>query len=106
MAQPKPSPFSIRCTPELQSRIGAYAAAHNITRNKAAVNLLETALRSVDVIPQRSATPKAILALAEASAAHLGTPKPRKRAWSLKGVPVGPPPSIPGSRLKTAKGHR
>lgn len=52
------------------------------------------------------ADPKAVLRDAEASAAHLATPKPRvsakQREWrsALKSVPVGPAHSVPGSRLK------
>lgn len=64
-------------------------------------------IRGVDMVlasplPGVSVAPKAILAQAEAKAAHLALPK-RKRVWNLKAVQLGPTEPRMGSLLKGAK---
>lgn len=95
----QPHPIAVRLSPPLSvGEIDAIAERRGEKRNAILARwIAEGIQRDQD----HSATnPKAILAQAEAKAAHLATPKPRKRSWNLKGVQLGPSHAPLGSRLK------
>lgn len=82
----------------------AYASEHGISVGAAVLDLARIGLGRVT-----TPAPKAILAQAEAAAAHLGKPKPRGGRFSAstfhagKLVPLGPTARPVGSRLKGGK---
>jgi len=103
MAQPKTPPLSLRVKPELRARIEALAQSSGIRANALVVGWIEAGLAADTPEPKKpcKAAPKAVLAQAEAKAAHLAAPK--RARWNLKGVQVGPTAPPMGSRLKVKR---
>jgi hypothetical protein len=97
----------IRMPEALRAKVKAYAEARTLSEHKALLELVNKGLRAPDMGKPASAVkpdPKSVLAQAEAGAAHLAAPKPKAGSrWNLSSVQLGPTPSIPGSRLKTAR---
>lgn len=115
---------SVRIPPTLLAEIDAHAQGAGLTRHAAILLLLKRGLgqSSAEIgqltpdpwpvlkalhgtpsnEPAKSNQPpaKEVLAKAEAKAAHLAKPKPRRSAWDLSKVQVGPSPNVPGARLK------
>ncbi len=107
MSQPKNHPLSVRCRPALKAQIGAAAAVLGTKPNALVVRWIEEGLARdaqeevANLAPK--VEPKAVLALAEAKAAHLAKPPPKRRhpRWSSS-LQVGPTRPPAGSRLKGA----
>lgn len=100
---------AVRLRPDRRAQVDAFAKDQGITLHAALLELIDRGLRTADApqsVAPRLDHPKAVLARAEAKAAHLATTK-RKRTWSLKGVQLGPTTQEPGSRLdKSYAGDR
>lgn len=97
----KVKPKSVRLGEKREAALAARAAAEGegITPHSLIIRGVDMVLASQP--PAVSLEPKAILAQAEAKAAHLALPK--RRTWSLKGVHLGPIEPPMGSLLKGAK---
>lgn len=102
-------PTSVKIHPAKLVAINARAKAEGITRHALIMRALEQYMvRGTEPprdppppqAPSRAALAAKVLAVAEAKAAHLATPKRLKSKWSLKGVHLGPVEAPPGSRLK------
>lgn len=98
----KQPPTSVRLGKDRGALVEAYATDHGLKVGAAILALVDLGLQRVTlpVDTKPRAEPKAILAQAEAKAAHLALPKRTKSRWSLKGVPLGPVDQPMGSRLK------
>jgi hypothetical protein len=106
----KTPPISLRLGANRLELLDAHAATQGLTRHAAILGLIDRGLSVTEVTgppPPKvtvgkeapvSSAPRQVLAQAEAKAAHLAHPRPRRR-WTLD-VPFGPPDCPAGSRLK------
>lgn len=99
----KIKPIPLRMPDSLRAKVKAHAETRSLSEHAAVLELINKGLRAPP--PAAKPDPKAVLAQAEEGAAHLAAPKrqietgAKPTRWAL---PVGPVPSPPGSRLKTA----
>ena len=124
----KQQPTGYRLPPEMKARIAQVAKDEKVTAHAAGLLLLTEALAvrglasagvhiagpiarvtrtaaAKAAAAQNAASAKTVLAQAEARAAHLATPKPKRKrsSWDLSKVQVGPTHLAPGALLKGKK---
>ncbi len=115
MSQPKNHPLSVRCRPALKAQIALTAEKLGAKPNALVVRWIEEGLardaaapapaaqEKVDNLAPHKVEPKKVLEIAEAKAAHLAKPPPKRRhpRWA-SALQVGPTRPPAGSRLKGA----